>query len=86
MKKTFSVVIGLISHLSIVLAVMMITFYVTDRYNRPMAFINNDLTKMLMLVMSILIVVQSVYIICVHRRKQMTEYKKALEENGADRI
>jgi len=75
---------SLIPHGTIILAVMMITFYITDRYNRPMAFINNDLTKVLLLIMSVLIIVQSVYMICVHRRKQTAAYKKALEEAGGD--
>jgi fumarate reductase subunit D len=55
---------------------MMITFYITDRKNRAMAFINNDITKALLLVMAILVIVESVYLIVHLRKKQYEEYEK----------
>ena len=38
-----------ISHLTLIFAVMLLTFWVTDRFNSAMAFINHDMTKGLML-------------------------------------
>lgn len=80
MKRILNTVLGLIPHVLIVLSVMMITFYITDRYNRPMAFINNDITKALLLVMSVLVIVQSVYLIYTLRKKKTEVHQRALEQ------
>ena len=45
---------GALSHVGIVLSLMFFVFLVVDRYNRAMAFINNDITKSLLLVAAIL--------------------------------
>lgn len=42
-----------ISHLTLIFAVMLLTFWVTDRFNTAMAFINHDMTKGLMLIFSL---------------------------------
>ncbi len=62
-KKFLKTLLGLIPHVLLVLSVMMITFVITDYYNRPMAFINNSITKALLLVMSVLVIIESVYLI-----------------------
>ena len=77
MKKFFQTFFGFIPHASIVIALMMITFYITDRQNRAMAFINNDITKALLLVMSVLVLIESVYLIVHLRKKQYGEYEKS---------
>lgn len=84
MKRMLSAIFGAIPHVMIVLSVMMITFYITDRYNRPMAFINNDITKALLLAMSVLAIIQSVYLIYSLRRKKTGEYKKASERDKTE--
>lgn len=85
MKEFLKRVLGLVPHVSIVLAVMMITFTITDRYNRPMAFINNDITKALLLVLSILVIVESVYLIAHFRRQQAEAYRQAEEKDSDNR-
>ncbi len=42
MKRLFEKLAGLLPHVCLILSLMMITFVITDRYNRAMAFINND--------------------------------------------
>ena len=76
MKKFLTTLFGFIPHILLVLSLMMITFYITDRKNRAMAFINNDITKALLLVMAILVIVESVYLIVHLRKKQYEEYEK----------
>ena len=76
MKKFLNTLFGFIPHILLVLSLMMITFYITDRKNRAMAFINNDITKALLLVMAILVIVESVYLIVHLRKKQYEEYEK----------
>ncbi len=68
MKKLLKTLLGLIPHVLLVLSVMMITFVITDYYNRPMAFINNGITKALLLVMSLLVIIESVYLVYRLRR------------------
>lgn len=76
MKKFLNTLFGFIPHILLVLSLMMITFYITDRKNRAMAFINNDITKALLLVMAILVIVESVYLIVHLRKKKYEEYEK----------
>ena len=79
MKKFLNTLFGFIPHILLVLSLMMITFYITDRKNRAMAFINNDITKALLLVMAILVIVESVYLIVHLRKKKYEEYEKHRE-------
>ena len=84
MKRILKEILGLIPHVLIVLSVMMITFTITDRYNRPMAFINNDITKALLLVMSVLVIIQSVYLIYTLRKKKAEAYRQASEKDRTE--
>ncbi len=45
MKKR---ILGMIPHLCIIIALMLLTFFVTDRFNTAMAFINHSMTKCLL--------------------------------------
>ena len=40
-------------HFSLILSLMLLTFYITDRYNTAMAFINHDMTKDLLIALVI---------------------------------
>ncbi|MBE6565229.1 MAG: hypothetical protein E7655_08160 [Ruminococcaceae bacterium] len=68
MKNMLSILKGLLPHAVLILSLMMITFYITDQFNRPMAFINNDITKALLFLLSLLAIVQSVYMIRQNRK------------------
>ena len=76
MKEIMKKIFGYLPHITIVLSLMMLTFYITDRQNRAMAFINNDITKTLLAVMSVLVIIESVYLIVHLRKKQYEDYKK----------
>ena len=43
----------LLPHLTVVLALMTVTFFVIDRFNDAMAFLNNGITKILVLILSL---------------------------------
>ena len=45
-------------HACIILATLFITLFITDRFNRAMAFINNDLTRWLLLLCGLLFLLQ----------------------------
>lgn len=78
MKQFFEKLAGLLPHVCLILSLMMITFVITDRYNRAMAFINNDITKALLLILALLVIVQSVLLIRTNRKRQWQKYS---EEN-----
>ena len=78
MKRLFEKLAGLLPHVCLILSLMMITFVITDRYNRAMAFINNDITKALLLILAVLVIVQSILLIRTNRKRQWQKYS---EEN-----
>ena len=51
------------AHLSIVGSLMLLTFYVTDRFNSAMAFIDHDMTKTLVAILSVLVLAVDVWLI-----------------------
>ncbi len=70
MKKPsfLEVLASLLSHLNIALALFFITCFIVDRFNRAMAFINNEYTKYGLLVFSVLVIVESVLFVLQNRR------------------
>ncbi len=55
-------------HGAIILSLMMIVFYILDQFNDAMAFINNRITKSLLLILSIVSIINAVNLIAYHRR------------------
>lgn len=68
MMKLLKGIYKLMPHISIIISVMMIVFFFIDRVNSAMAFINNDITKMLLLILSIISIINSIFLICYQRR------------------
>jgi len=68
MKKLLLILYQLLPHAILILSLMMVTFYITDQFNRPMAFINNDITKTLLCLLAVLAIVQSVCMIRQNRK------------------
>lgn len=60
----------LIPHLTIICGMMYVVFFVIDRVNPSMNFIDNDLTKFLLLFMSLITIVNSILLISSMRREQ----------------
>lgn len=76
MKNLLNKLAGFLPHVCLILSLMMITFVITDRYNRAMAFINNDITKSLLFLLALLVIAESVLLIRANRKKQWQEYEK----------
>lgn len=55
-------------HICIIISFMMLTFYVIDKVNHAMNFIDNDLFKNLLLVFCIAVIATSVLLIADNRR------------------
>jgi hypothetical protein len=54
---------------------MMIVFFVIDRYNKKMRFMEDEMTKVLILILSISAIVTAVLLIS-HQRRQDLQQKK----------
>lgn len=63
LKKIIDGFFAFLPHLNIALSICFITFFFVDRVNRPMAFINNDITKGMLVVFAASVILQSVYAI-----------------------
>lgn len=59
----------LLPHAAIILSGMYLVFFLIDRVNSAMAFINNDITKWLLLALCAISVLDAVYLIRDERRK-----------------
>ena len=57
-------------HICIIISVMMLVFYVIDRVNSAMSFIDNDIFKTLLLFYCIVVIASSVYLIADNRRRK----------------
>lgn len=58
----------LLPHAAILLSNMMIVFFVLDRFNTAMGFIDNEITKWLILALSVISIANSVALISSARR------------------
>lgn len=58
----------ILPHGAIILSLMMVVFYILDQFNDAMAFINNRITKSLLLILSIVSIINAIQIIAYHRR------------------
>ena len=66
----------LLPHVAIIISFMYFVFFFIDRVNSAMAFINNDITKVLIFILCVLSLVEAVMIIRDDRRKTRLREKK----------
>ncbi len=59
----------LLPHFCIILSVMFMVFYFIDQVNSAMNFINNDITKTLLLIQCISVIMLSIIVIAQNRRE-----------------
>ena len=60
MKKIASFLLRLLPHLTLILSLMLLTFFVIDQFNEAMAFLDNTITKWLLGVTSFFTVILSI--------------------------
>ncbi len=70
MKKLLSLIASALPHLNIAVSFTMLALFITDRFNRAMAFVNNDITKWMAIVFFALVIVQSLISIWKDRHQQ----------------
>ena len=72
MKRLKNIIVWLFSalpHINIALAVSLLVLFVTDRYNRAMAFVNNDIAKWMLAVLCVSVIVSSIWQVIQQRRQ-----------------
>ena len=60
----------ILPHIAIIISFMLMTFVVIDHFNSAMNFINNDATKILMFILSLVSVVNSILLIRLQRKDE----------------
>ena len=63
MKKFLSFLTKILPHLLLILGFMLLTFFVIDKINPSMAFLNNNLTKTITALFALLAIIHSVIFI-----------------------
>lgn len=76
-------IIRLLPHVAIVIAGMLIVFFVIDRINKPMAFMTNEFHKQLTFFLSILSIGMAVRIISRSRKSDRAAHKQKTAETGS---
>ena len=66
----------ILPHAAILLGNMYIVFFLIDRVNSAMAFINNDITKVLLLILCVISTVNSSFLILDERRRQAARSRR----------
>ena len=70
MKKVLIFLRGLLPHITIALAVVLLALFILDQFNRAMTFINNSITKWMLAVFCVLVIIQAIlFIIELRKRK-----------------
>ena len=77
-KLILQALLNILPHINIVLAFTMLTFFVVDRYNRAMSFINNDITKWMLCIFCVTVVVEAIATV-LYRRMMAREQNAAID-------
>ena len=67
----------LLPHGAIVISGMYFVFFFIDKVNSPMAFINNDITKVLLLILCVISVINALFLIRDDRRRVRQQEERA---------
>lgn len=66
----------LLAHCAIIISGMYIVFFFIDRVNPAMGFIDNDITKPLLLALSLLAIINAIQVIAAERKKLWRKLRK----------
>ena len=75
----------ILPHLSILLCNMYIVFFLIDRVNSAMAFINNNITKWLLLVSSLISIATAIIVIRDERKRVRREEQRRAQLRASAR-
>lgn len=66
----------LLAHCAIVISGMYLVFFFIDRVNPAMAFINNNITKVLLFILALLAIFNAIQVIALERRRLKWKLRK----------
>lgn len=72
-------------HAAIIISVMYFVFFFIDRVNSAMAFIDNDMTKVLLFVLGVISIINAILIVADDRRKIRLRQKKLEQKKRQQR-
>lgn len=73
----------LLPHVNIILGLMFITFFIVDKFNGAMNFIDNDISKGLLLLFALVSIANAGFMIRENRRRARRSYElKKTEKSG----
>ena len=72
----------LLAHCAILISGMYIVFFLIDRVNPAMGFIDNDITKPLLLVLSLIAIINAIQVIAAERKKLWRTLRKSRKTNS----
>lgn len=75
----------LLPHVTIVMCLMYVVFFGIDRVNSAMAFIDNEITKWLLLVLCLFSIVEAIWLIADDRRRERRRQKRRAARRRAAR-
>ncbi|MCR5610897.1 MAG: hypothetical protein K6F68_03595 [Clostridiales bacterium] len=82
-RRVFRVVLA---HITALLSVMTITFFIIDRFNDAMEFMTSDLSKVLFLVLAVLSLISSIVtIVCLWVNPDRIKKRKNISQPGDKR-
>jgi len=67
----------LLAHCAIIISGMYIVFFLIDRVNPAMGFIDNDITKPLLLALALIAIINAIQVIAAERKKQLRKLRKS---------
>ena len=68
--KTAEKIAALLQHLNLAMGIVILTLFITDRFNRAMAFLANETTRWLVAVFALLVITETVLSVVVRYRKK----------------
>ena len=75
----------ILPHAAIILSAMYFVFYCIDRVNPIMSFINNNITKALLVILGVISVINAVILISGDRREAYRRWERARGRGGRSR-
>ena len=72
----------LMAHCAIIISGMYIVFFSIDQVNPAMGFIDNDITKPLLLALSLIAIINAIQVIAAERKKRKRKMRKAKRESA----
>ncbi len=70
-------------HINIILAVVLLTLFVTDRYNGAMGFISNDITKWMLCIFCVSVLAEAISVTYLRRHAERTANQRRETRNDA---